>query len=62
MNMYELQQEWEQLLDRAEAGAWEDYKSDNAHRLNDYDPSPYCQYCGALKRAYCHCGPISANH
>lgn len=28
----------------------------------DYDPSPWCQYCGAMKRADCHCGPIADNH
>ena len=26
------------------------------------DPAPYCQYCGARRRADCHCGPIAENH
>ncbi len=25
----------------------------------DYDPTPYCAHCGAMKSANCHCGPIS---
>jgi hypothetical protein len=28
----------------------------------DYDPSPYCQYCGAMTEAGCKCGPIADNH
>jgi hypothetical protein len=28
----------------------------------DYDPSPYCQYCGAMTEAGCKCGPIVDNH
>jgi len=27
----------------------------------DYDPSPYCSCCGAMKKANCHCGPIPDN-
>jgi hypothetical protein len=28
----------------------------------NYDPSPYCQYCGAMERKHCDCGPIAANN
>jgi len=27
----------------------------------DYDSSPYCQYCGAMIKAACSCGPIPEN-
>jgi hypothetical protein len=27
----------------------------------DYDPTPWCSGCGAMKRAQCDCGPIAEN-
>lgn len=30
--------------------------------IEDDDPSPYCQYCGAMTEAGCKCGPIADNH
>jgi hypothetical protein len=30
------------------------------HEYTD-DPSPYCQYCGAMKKETCTCGPIADN-
>ena len=27
----------------------------------DYDPTPWCSGCGAMKRKDCHCGPIAEN-
>jgi hypothetical protein len=27
----------------------------------DYDPSPWCSDCGAMKRTQCDCGPRAAN-
>ena len=29
---------------------------------DNYDPSPYCQYCGAMRQQDCNCGPIAANN
>lgn len=28
---------------------------------SDYDPTPWCNYCGARKREQCHCGPLAKN-
>ena len=30
--------------------------------VDNYDGAPYCQYCGALSRKHCDCGPIADNH
>lgn len=27
----------------------------------DYDPTPWCNGCGARKRSDCHCGPLAEN-
>lgn len=27
----------------------------------DYDPTPWCNGCGAMRKADCHCGPIADN-
>jgi hypothetical protein len=27
----------------------------------DYDPTPWCSHCGAMKRSQCDCGPIPEN-
>jgi hypothetical protein len=27
----------------------------------DYDPTPWCVACGAMKRRHCNCGPIAEN-
>ena len=27
----------------------------------DYDPTPWCSYCGSRTQADCHCGPIAEN-
>lgn len=29
--------------------------------LDEYDPSPWCAYCGAMGVKDCKCGPIAAN-
>lgn len=28
---------------------------------DNYDPTPWCSGCGAMRRANCHCGPIAEN-
>ena len=28
----------------------------------DYDPTPYCSWCGAMVVDQCKCGPIAENH
>ena len=28
----------------------------------DYDPTPWCHWCGAMTKDACHCGPIADNH
>lgn len=32
------------------------------HFCGDDDPSPYCQYCMAMTKEQCTCGPIADNH
>jgi len=27
----------------------------------NYDPTPWCSYCGAKRKADCDCGPIAEN-
>jgi NADH pyrophosphatase NudC (nudix superfamily) len=29
--------------------------------LDNYDPTPWCSYCGSKTRAGCDCGPIAEN-
>ena len=29
--------------------------------LEDYDPTPWCNACGARKQENCKCGPIASN-
>lgn len=31
-------------------------------REEETDPSPYCQYCGAMRETTCTCGPIVDNN
>jgi hypothetical protein len=31
------------------------------HQDPDYDPTPWCSGCGAMKKSDCHCGPIAEN-
>ena len=28
----------------------------------DYDPTPWCTGCGAMRASRCHCGPIADNN
>jgi hypothetical protein len=28
----------------------------------DYDPTPWCTGCGAMRASQCHCGPIADNN
>ena len=28
---------------------------------SNYDPSPWCSWCGAKRQQDCHCGPIAEN-
>lgn len=28
---------------------------------DNYDPTPYCSGCGAMRKDACHCGPRAAN-
>jgi hypothetical protein len=37
---------------------WAD--TEDEEELTD-DPSPYCQYCGAMKKSSCTCGPTADN-
>ncbi len=34
---------------------------EQAREDEDYDPTPWCSGCGAMRRKDCHCGPIAAN-
>jgi hypothetical protein len=27
----------------------------------DYDPTPWCNSCGARRKSDCHCGPLAEN-
>ena len=54
----ELQAEWEQSID-PKRPSWPIYL---ACAISNYDGAPYCQYCGALKRSACDCGPIADNN
>jgi hypothetical protein len=27
----------------------------------DYDPTPWCSYCGARRKSDCDCGPLAEN-
>jgi hypothetical protein len=29
--------------------------------LDDYDPTPWCSWCGAKRRQDCDCGPMAEN-
>ena len=29
--------------------------------IDEYDPTPYCNRCGAMKMKNCDCGPIARN-
>ena len=29
--------------------------------IDEYDPTPYCNRCGAMKMKNCYCGPITSN-
>ena len=33
-----------------------------ARAIDEYDPSPWCQYCGSMTEKDCDCGPIAENH
>jgi hypothetical protein len=50
-------EEWDDALALAE-----DVLDDTKHLDQEYDPSPYCQYCGSMTKAGCHCGPIAENN
>lgn len=50
----------------AEGNDWRNGDFDNIQEWKisaipeeDYDPTPYCAHCGAMKSENCHCGPIS---
>ena len=30
-------------------------------KMADYDPTPWCNGCGAMRQVDCHCGPIADN-
>ena len=34
---------------------------DSAVVPSDYDPTPWCSGCGAMRKVDCHCGPIAEN-
>ena len=47
---------------RGDEGACMTCNGSGHHKWDDdYDPSPYCQYCGAMRKASCTCGPIAEN-
>jgi hypothetical protein len=54
----ELQSEWEQCVDPS-SSSWPAFL---AKAIDNYDPSPWCQYCGAKTRKACDCGPIANNN
>ena len=29
--------------------------------LDEYDPTPWCSSCGAMREIDCHCGPLADN-
>jgi hypothetical protein len=29
--------------------------------VDNYDPTPWCHQCGAMRQVDCHCGPIADN-
>lgn len=31
------------------------------HEDPNYDPTPWCSGCGAMKKKDCHCGPLAEN-
>ena len=37
-----------------ESRAMDEYQS-------EVDPTPYCNGCGAMRQADCHCGPLADN-
>lgn len=61
MNLEQLQSEWEKLV-MEDRPSWLAYKDDNAHRLDNYDPAPWCHQCGARTASQCDCGPIADNN
>lgn len=52
---YELMRQ-NQIDDRAEA------RREEQAAKEDYDPTPWCHWCGAMEQSDCDCGPIAANH
>jgi len=34
---------------------------DEGHVDPNYDPTPWCAGCGAMKKSDCHCGPLADN-
>lgn len=40
---------------------FDEYQAAIPERDPDYDPTPYCTGCGAMKASHCACGPIAEN-
>jgi hypothetical protein len=40
---------------------FEQVHDQNCPEHSDYDPTPWCSYCGARKKSDCHCGPVAEN-
>lgn len=40
---------------------FDEYARAMPERDPDYDPTPWCSGCGAMKASHCACGPIAEN-
>lgn len=40
---------------------FDEYRAAHPALDADYDPTPWCTGCHAMKRAQCHCGPLADN-
>jgi hypothetical protein len=62
MDIEAVQNQIERLCRTAETGEdWAEICRLEAD-IENYDPSPWCQYCGAKRERDCDCGPIAENN
>lgn len=40
---------------------FDEYKAAHPALDPDYDPTPWCSGCHAMRESQCHCGPIAEN-
>jgi hypothetical protein len=38
-----------------------DAHASSCRQSPDYDPTPWCNGCGARRKSYCPCGPLADN-